>query len=304
MFVFPGQGSQFVGMGLDLYKSFPASKHVFEEVDEALGFFLSKLIFKGPKDQLDMTENTQPALMCVSMAILKALEQECDTSSFVDNYIAGHSLGEYTALCAAKAISLQDTAKLLKTRGSAMQKCNSEGGMIALLGIDSMDTLDNLINGLRCELANDNGAGQFVISGTKEAIQSLKIRSSEFGKKAIILPVSAPFHSTFVKSAQPEIQKALENVEIKKPIYSLISNVTAKSTNNVEEIKSLLLSQIVSTVRWRESINYCNELGLSSYIEIGPKKILTNLIKKMQPKAQCYSIENIDDIISFCKTIQ
>ena len=299
MFVFPGQGSQFVGMGKDVYQNYHVARQVFEEVDDSLGFFLSKLILHGPENDLHLTQNTQPALMCVSMAVLAALRQELGFD-FIGGRLAGHSLGEYSALCASESFSLSDTAKLLKTRGKAMQDAVpvGEGGMIAILG-SQKEEVERLIKNLDCEIANDNGGNQFVISGYIQSIQNLKKMCDAESKRSVILPVSAPFHCKLMEKSTHVMEEALECTEIKKPKIPIVSNVTAELSYDSDEIKNLLIKQIVSTVRWRESIMNCVSCGIDTYIEIGPKSVLSNLIKRIYRKAQVFSIHTTQDILKF-----
>ena len=261
-FVFPGQGSQTVGMGKEVAEAFPVAKHIFEEVDDALGQNLSKLIFEGPLDGLTLTENTQPALMATSLAILRVLEKEGNTMlANLCSYVAGHSLGEYSALAAANALTITDTAKLLRIRGKAMQEAVApgEGGMAALLGLEfdvAMQIADKASNGEdMCQAANDNGGGQIVLSGTNAAIDRAIALAPEFGiKRAIKLPVSAPFHSAMMKPAADKMAEALSQVSVRAPSVPLIANITAEETSDPNQIRAQLVEQVTGMVRWRESV--------------------------------------------------
>lgn len=287
-FVFPGQGSQQVGMGLDLYQNFKAAKDVFDEVDDALNQNLFKLMTEGPANELTLTSNAQPAIMAVSMAVIKVLEKEfsVDLKSKL-SYLAGHSLGEYTAACTSGVFSLSDTAKLLRERGDAMQKAVpiGVGGMVAVLGLSHHDT-DALIEACIepntiCVAANDNTEGQVVLSGHLSVLEKIIETAPEFGaKKAVMLPVSAPFHSPLMKPAEILMAKALEKIESFEPQIPLISNFTAEISSSKDEIIKNLIKQITGRVRWRETTDFLNENGITDIIEIGPSNVLSNMIKR------------------------
>jgi malonyl CoA-acyl carrier protein transacylase len=304
--LFPGQGAQFIGMGKELYDAFSEAKEVFQEVDEALKKNLSKLIFSGEIEELTITYNAQPAIMAVSIAVLKVLEKQGKKS--LKDYaqlVAGHSLGEYSALCAAQAFTLKDTANLLNTRGNAMNNAipKGEGAMVALLGasIEQAEKLCDLVGEFGiCEVANDNGVGQIVLSGSLAAIEKSIEMANQCGiKKAIKLNVSSAFHSKLIKSAEPIMEEALSKVNVKNPIVPIINNVTAKESSDINEIKKLLVSQVTGRVRWRESIELMYALGVKEYIEIGPGKVLTSIAKRMFDDIKIYSILTPNDVEEF-----
>ncbi len=299
MIIFPGQGSQYVGMGKEVYDNFSVSKDVFHEVDEALNFKLSKIIFEGTEDELKITSNTQPALMATSIAIFKALEQEQGLNLSGISFLAGHSLGEYSALCAGGAITLSDTAKILKHRGNFMlESCpNGKGSMAAVLG-SNIENVQKLINEAKQNdilvIANDNSDDQIVISGSIEAIERSITLSKELGiKKIIKLPVSGPFHSPFMEQAAKNLSEKINNIKISTPKPSIIANITAQPENNPETIKKLLIAQVHGNVRWRETMYFAKEQGIEKMIEIGAKNVLTNIAKKMLPECECISIEKL-----------
>ncbi len=302
-FVFPGQGSQSVGMGKEFYDNFTVAKDVFEEVDNALNQKLSNIIFNGPMEELTLTANAQPAIMATSIAILKTLEQE--TGKKIEqlcNIVAGHSLGEYTALCAAEAISLSDTAKLVKLRGQAMQNAVAPGigGMAAVLGMD-INTLSNIlaevsINGLVCEIANDNCSGQIVISGHMEAIDKACEKIISAGNKAVKLPVSAPFHSSLMNPVKLIMNEALNNCKISSPKVPVIANVLAAPIFEPHAIIESLVEQISGKVRWRESMIKMQELQVSQITEIGAGKVLTGINKRIVTDITLNNILSINDI--------
>jgi [acyl-carrier-protein] S-malonyltransferase len=283
-FLFPGQGSQFVGMGRDLYNNFKEAKLVFEEVDDALSMPLSKIIFEGPDLELSMTENTQPAIMAVSIA--HYLSSGLESSINNDVIFAGHSLGEYSALVAAKSLSLSDAAKLLKIRGRAMQESckNINSAMAALLGVEIEEVrhiLDQLADPQYiCEVANHNSKEQIVISGHAEAVQKVIDYFKTIQKRAIMLKVSAPFHCSLIKEAEEYMQDSMARVKIQEPLYPILSNVTADFYGDTEEIRALLARQVTSSVRWYEIMQLMVENGVSEVEEFGPGDILKNLFKR------------------------
>ncbi len=302
-FIFPGQGSQSVGMGKDLAENFPVAKQVFDEVDDAVGHKLSSIIWDGPEDDLKLTENTQPALMAVSMAVMKVLEAE-HGFSLKDNvkYVAGHSLGEYSALAAAGALSLSDTAKLLQIRGQAMQKAVpvGQGGMAALLGVD-VETAQKIAElsaqGDVCQTANDNCPGQVVISGSKAAIErSVEIAKENGAKRAVILPVSAPFHSVMMQPAADVMAQALADVTINAPVVPVVCNVTAQRETSPEKILENLVKQVTGTVRWRESMDWLTSQDVMHHYEIGAGKVLRGLARQINRDFKVASVSNADDI--------
>ena len=290
-FVFPGQGSQSVGMGAELAAAFPAARAVFEEVDEALGQKLSSLMWDGPIEDLTLTANAQPALMAHSIAAMRVLETEAGASIEDARFVAGHSLGEYSALCAAGSISLSETARLLRIRGEAMQAAApaGAGAMAALIGVD-MAGAREAIEAVRevgvCEIANDNAPGQVVVSGEKIAVEELCGRAKEFGAKlAKLLPVSAPFHSSMMRPAADAMREALANATVSAPKTPIVANVTAQPVADPERICELLVDQVTGQVRWTESIAFMAGEGCSSFIEVGSGKVLAGLIKRIQKEA-------------------
>lgn len=310
-FVFPGQGSQFVGMGKELAENFKSAKEVYEEVNEALSQDLYKIMTEGPESELTLTANTQPALMAHSMAVIRTLEKEFginlkDKVSFV----AGHSLGEYAAACAAGVFSLSDTAKLLRIRGDAMQKAVplGVGGMAAVLGVSFKD-IDALVEACNdensiCVAANDNSDGQVVLSGHMTAIDKAVAIASEFGaKRCIKLAVSAPFHSPLMQPAAQTMAKALMEVEAHDAQIPLIANVLAAPEQDKKEIIKNLISQVTGTVRWRESVNYMKEADVTDAVEIGAGKVLTNIIKRSQPDIHAYTAGTVAEIEELAKNL-
>ncbi len=307
-FLFPGQGSQSVGMGREVYEAFPCAQDVFHEVDEALSQNLTKIIFEGPEVELTSTENTQPALMTVSLALMRVLEKEGGlTLSQYASYVAGHSLGEYAALCAAGSLSLTDTARLLKIRGHAMQKAvpAAEGAMAALLGLD-MENVEKIVReaamGEICEIANDNSPGQVVISGHKGAIERAIELSKTYGaKRSLLLNVSAPFHCALMQPAADHMKEVLSDITIKDPVVPVIDNVTAESVQKGEAFRTLLVQQVTGRVRWRESIAHLADLGVHTLIEVGAGKVLTGLSKRIVPSAETITLNTPHDIEAFIK---
>jgi [acyl-carrier-protein] S-malonyltransferase len=288
-FIFPGQGSQAVGMGAELAKAYAPARAVFAEVDEALGQSLSTLIWVGPEDQLTLTENAQPALMAVSLAVIRVLEAEKGLSLKESvAFVAGHSLGEYSALAAAGSLSLADTARLLKTRGQAMQAAVpvGEGAMAALLGADlsqAQELAKAASEGEVCAAANDNAPGQVVISGTRTAIERAIALAPKFGaRRAVLLPVSAPFHCALMQPAAQVMQAALSEVKISAPSVPLVANVLASAISDPEVIRARLIEQVTGMVRWRESMLYLRDQGVDSLYEIGAGRVLTGLARRFE----------------------
>ena len=285
-FLFPGQGAQAIGMGKDLAENFLVAKNVFEEVNDALNQDLSALIWDGDIETLTLTENAQPALMATSIAAIKALESE-GIEFGQASYIAGHSLGEYSALCAAGSLSLMDTAKLLRIRGKAMQDAVpfGVGAMAAILGLD-FETVSQLTNSIAndqvCQAANDNDPGQVVISGHKNAVEeTIELAKDAGAKRAILLPVSAPFHCSLMQPAADTMSKALSEIILKDPIVPLVANVKANKEVNGETIKDLLVEQVTGSVRWRESIEFMSSEGVSEVYEIGAGKALSGMVRRI-----------------------
>ena len=310
-FVFPGQGSQFVGMGKELSENFKSAKEVYEEVNEALSQDLFKIMVEGPESELTKTANTQPALMAHSMAVVRVLEKEFGIKlKDKASYVAGHSLGEYTAACAAGVFSLADTARLLRTRGEAMQQAVplGFGGMAAVLGVSFKD-IDALVEACNdennlCVAANDNSDGQVVLSGHMAAIEKAVAIASEFGaKRCVKLPVSAPFHSPLMQPAAEVMAKALEEVESHSAQIPLIANVTAQVESSKEEIIKNLIKQVTGTVRWRESVNFMKEEGVTDAVELGAGKVLTNIIKRSQPEIHAISVGSPSEIEELAKNL-
>ena len=304
--VFPGQGSQIVGMGKDLHDNFASAREIFAKVDDILGIKLSQIMFEGPSEELTKTQNAQPSLMAVSIALVEVLEKEYG-KKIIDlcSFVAGHSLGEYSALCAAKAISLETTAQLLQIRGNAMANCGlkTTGSMAAILGVE-IDVAKAIASeaeqGEVCQVANDNSVGQIVISGSKTAIlRAIEIAKSKGAKRAIELPVSGAFHSALMGDAEQEMRNALSKAEIKTPTIPLIANVTAGEVFNPEEIKELLAQQITGAVRWRETMLYLESKGIKEIIEIGSGKVLSGLVGRTCKDMTTKSIQNLQDIQSF-----
>ena len=294
-FIFPGQGSQKVGMGKDFADNFPAAKQVFEEVDAAVGKPLSKMIFEGPQEELNLTENTQAAIMATSIAIFRSLNKDIEQ---VCSYVAGHSLGEYSALCAAGALSLSDTARLLKIRGEAMQQAVPVGigSMAAILGLD-FATVDAIAGEAGCEAANDNDKGQVVISGLKaEVATAMELAKAKGAKRAIELQVSAPFHSRLMQPAADKMREALDAVKINTPKVPLIANITAAEITDPDQIKNLLVQQVTGRVRWRESVIYLKNNGIENLVEIGYGKVLTGMTKRIEESMQSICVQNVTDL--------
>jgi [acyl-carrier-protein] S-malonyltransferase len=302
-FIFPGQGSQTVGMGKALADAFPAAKAVFDEVDAALGEKLSATIFEGPADKLTLTENAQPALMAVSLAAMRVLQKEVGLDLKRDaRFVAGHSLGEYSALAAAGAFSVSDAARLLRTRGQAMQKAVpvGTGAMAALLGLDfgqASAVATEAAQGEVCQAANDNGAGQVVVSGHKAAVErAVEIAKTKGAKRAMLLPVSAPFHCRLMQPAADAMAQALAGVTIKAPASPLVSNVLAAPITDPDEIRRRLIEQVTGTVRWRESVAYMAAHGVTRFFEIGAGKVLSGLVKRIADGAVGVSVGGPNDI--------
>ncbi len=299
--LFPGQGSQIVGMGSEFYNNFSAVKKLFEEADETLNFKISKIILEGPENDLKLTQNTQPSILLVSYSIFTILKNEFNFNLEKVKYFAGHSLGEYSALLCANSLSFQDSLRLLFERGKFMQEAVpvGEGSMIAILGSET-EEINNYINEVKskgvCEVANDNAQGQIIVSGNLRSIEELKSILKQNKKKCISLPVSAPFHCSLMKPAASKMEEKINVVNFQKTDFEIISNVTALPTNNPADIKKLLVKQIFSKVRWRESIIFMGKNKINDFIEIGPGKVLSSLVKRILPTSNSFSINSIDDI--------
>ena len=295
--IFPGQGSQIVGMGKDLINKFESVKKNFEDADKILGFSLSNLILEGPKEALDQTENTQPAIFLVSYSIFNLIKNEFKIDLNKAKYFAGHSLGEYSALAASGVLSFSDTLKILKTRGKAMQSAvpKGEGGMVAILGAE-IDKVEDIIKNFDCEIANDNSNCQIVVSGSSNNLNELILDLKKNSIKNIKLPVSAPFHCKLMRKATEIMKMEIENLKFNETKNQLISNVTANEISEPDQIKKLLIQQIESRVRWRESVNYMISKGTKHFIEIGPGKVLSGLIKRIDRNIKVSAINNEEDI--------
>lgn len=306
--LFPGQGSQIVGMGKDLAGQFVAAREVFEEVDAALGQKLSHIMWEGPQETLTLTENAQSAIMAVSIAALRVLQKERGFDVAKEAaFVAGHSLGEYSALCAAGSLSLGDTAKLLKLRGQAMQKAVplGQGAMAALLGADiaqATDIAKQAAGSDVCSVANDNAPGQVVISGSKAAIdRAIDIAKAKGIKRAMLLDVSAPFHSPLMQPAAVAMKEALATARISAPVIPVVANVTASAISDPEIIRRLLVEQVTGMVRWRESVSYMKTQGVARVIEIGAGKVLTGLVKRIEPDIAAVNVGTPSDLEIFAK---
>jgi len=305
-FVCPGQGSQTVGMGKALADTFAPARQVFAEVDEALGESLSKVIFEGPQDTLTLTQNAQPALMAVSLAVMRVLQAEAGLDLKRDaKFVAGHSLGEYSALAAAGAFSVADAARLLRTRGQAMQKAVPVGigAMAALLGLDydaATAVAAEAAQGEVCQAANDNGAGQVVVSGHKTAVErAVEIAKAKGAKRAMLLPVSAPFHCALMQPAADVMAEALSKVAVNAPAVPVVSNVKAGALSDSAEILKALVAQVTGTVRWRESVAYMAQQGVTTFYEIGAGKVLSGLIKRIANGANATPIGTPAEVEAF-----
>ena len=299
--MFPGQGSQSIGMGLDLFKKFDYIKELFNYADDCLKKKISKIILEGPEHQLKLTQNTQPAIMIVSYSFFKVLQKELGIDNKHFKYFAGHSLGEYSALVCSNSLSFKDALFLLNERGKAMQGAVpvGKGGMIAVLGSD-IKTIESLISKLDkngvCEIANDNSKGQIIVSGDVNAVNSFKKLLDDTKIKNIALPVSAPFHCSLMKTASKDMEEKINRIKFLKPKTAIVANVTAKEENNPDTIKSLLVKQIFSQVRWRESMEFMGNSGINTFIEVGPGKVLTGLAKRIVKDKKIISINEIDNL--------
>ena len=301
-FVFPGQGAQTIGMGKDLAEAYPAARGVFEEVDEALGERLSALIWEGDQEELTLTQNAQPALMAMSMAVMRALEAEgvtVETAAMV----AGHSLGEYSALAAAGTFSVADTARLLRQRGLAMQKAVpvGVGAMAALLGLDfaaAQGVADAAAQGQVCQAANDNDPGQVVVSGHKEAVErAVELAKDKGAKRAMLLPVSAPFHCELMAPAADVMKQALSEVKLATPVVPVVSNVMAEDVDDPSRIQTLLVQQITGSVRWRESVEHMARKGVTEIWEIGAGKALSGMVRRIDRSVATRAISSPQDVV-------
>ena len=310
-FVFPGQGSQSVGMGAELFDAYQTARDVFNEIDEALGQKLFDLMRAGPEEQLTLTENAQPAIMAVSLAVARVLEKDFGIVCATAKYVAGHSLGEYSAHAAAGTFGLADTARLLKLRGQAMQRATpvGVGAMAALIG-----KADLALAEAACEagsaagivvVANDNNAGQIVISGMKQAVELAMDKAKELGAKAMMLNVSAPFHCPLMEPAAEEMREALAKITINTPVSTLVANVTARPVADKGEIAGLLVSQVTGRVRWRESVQWlAGEGGVTTFAELGAGKVLTGMAKRIAPEAAAVALNGAADFEAFASSLK
>jgi len=302
--IFPGQGSQSVGMGQDLYKTFDLVKKIFKEADEKLKYPISKIILEGPESDLKLTKNTQPAILTVSYSIFRLMTEEFNIQIKDIKYFAGHSLGEYSALVSSKSLSFSDAVYLLHERGKSMQEAVPEGkgSMLAVMGLKIRD-LEKYIGEIKkekgvCEIANDNSDSQVILSGDKSAIDEISKILKNNKKKSIFLPVSAPFHCSLMNPAAKRMEDKINQTNFKDPLVDLVSNVTAEPVRDSQEIKSLLIKQIFSKVKWRESVLFMIKNGVNEFIEIGPGKVLSGLVKRISDKVLSKSINTIEDIKS------
>ncbi|WP_370272136.1 ACP S-malonyltransferase [Pseudooceanicola nitratireducens] len=308
-FVFPGQGAQTIGMGKALAEAYPAAKAVFDEVDEALGESLSSLIWEGEQDRLTLTQNAQPALMATSLAAFRALEAEGVSITAAD-FVAGHSLGEYSALAAAGTLSIADAARLLRTRGQAMQQAVpvGVGAMAALLGLDfeaATAVAEEAAQGEVCQAANDNDPGQVVVSGHKAAVErAVEIAKEKGAKRAVLLPVSAPFHCALMAPAADVMAEALEKVEMKAPVVPLVANVRAEAVTDAATIRALLVEQVTGSVRWRESVGYMAAQGVTEVWEIGAGKALAGMIRRIERSITCRAVGTPEDVTAAVESLQ
>ena len=305
-FIFPGQGSQTVGMGRGLADAFPAARLVFDEADEALGEALTKVIWEGPAETLTLTENAQPGLMAVSLAAMRVLETEAGVDLARDaRFVAGHSLGEYSALAAAGALRIGDTARLLRIRGRAMQKAVpvGTGAMAALLGLDfeqAVTVAGEAAEDQVCQAANDNGGGQVVVSGDRAAVErAVEIAKGKGARRAMMLPVSAPFHCSLMQPAADAMAAALAGVTVKSPVVPVVVNVLAKPIRDPADIVGALVAQVTGTVRWRDSISFMADAGVTRFCEVGAGKVLSGLVKRIAEGAIGVSVGTPDDVAAF-----
>ncbi|AWM87503.1 ACP S-malonyltransferase [Microvirga sp. 17 mud 1-3] len=310
-FVFPGQGSQSVGMGKALAENFPQARAVFDEVDDALSQKLSTLMWDGPADELTLTANAQPALMAVSLAAMRVLEAEAGLDLKTQAaFVAGHSLGEYSALAAAGSLSVADTARLLRIRGNAMQGAVpvGQGAMAALLGLEydvALEVAREAAQGEVCDAANDNGGGQVVVSGHKAAVErAVAIAQGKGAKRAVMLNVSAPFHSALMAPAAEAMREALAKVTVNAPAVPLVANVTAAPVTEPDAIRDGLVRQVTGTVRWRESVAFMADQGVESFVEVGSGKVLTGLVKRIAPGATGTAVGTPEDVAAFTASLK
>ena len=302
--IFPGQGSQSVGMAKEFYEKYPLVKNIFSRANEALNFDLSKIILSGPISEINLTKNTQPAIFVVSYSIFSVMKNEFNIDLNQANYFAGHSLGEYSALTCANSLPFEEAVRLLYARGKFMQEAvpSGKGAMLAVLGLkveEILEQINSISTNGTCEIANDNSPGQIVVSGDKDSIQILQNSLKKKSIRGLILPVSAPFHCSLMESAEKKMSQKITELIFKDPKPSIISNVTAKAENKASKIKELLIKQITSRVNWRESIEYMINNGVNEFIEIGPGKVLTGLVRRINKDVNVFNINSIDDITNY-----
>ena len=303
--LFPGQGSQIVGMGKELHDKFDLVKRLFDEADNKLNYKISKIILEGPENELKLTKNTQPAILIVSYSIFKIIKNELNTNLNDVKFFAGHSLGEYSALVASDSLNFLDAIYLLHERGKSMQEAVPEntGSMLAVMGM-KINELEILLSKLNsdlgiCEIANDNSESQIIISGHKKAVSKIEEQLKNQKKRSIFLPVSAPFHCSLMKPAAEKMEKKINITNFNNPKIDIVSNVTAKEVKEISEIKKLLIKQIYSKVRWRESVLYMIKNGVNEFIEVGPGKVLSGLVKRINNKVLTKSINTLEEIKNF-----
>ena len=308
--IFPGQGSQAVGMGKDLTAAFPEARFVFEEVDDALEQKLSKIMFEGSDDELTLTENAQPALMAMSVALIRVLEKQAGFQVATGStFVAGHSLGEYSALTAAGTFALRDAARVLKMRGQSMQQAVpvGQGAMAALIGVDlevAVEIASEAAGEDVCTAANDNAPGQIVLSGSASAIdRAVEIAKEKGAKRSIVLPVSAPFHCALMAPAADVMSKVLADLTLQPPVVPVVANVTAAPEEDPGEIRRLLVKQVTSRVRWRECVLKMKELGVDTFVEVGTGKVLTGMIRRIDKELAGISVQSADDIDAFLSSL-
>ena len=303
--VFPGQGSQSVGMGRALAEAFPAARHLLQEVEEALKQNLSRLMFEGPEDQLTLTENAQPAIMAVSLAVIRVLEAEAGIEVAETAFVAGHSVGEYSALAAARALSVADTARLLKLRGRSMQRAVAagDGAMAVLIGLDlaqAQAVAEDAAGDQVCACANDNAPGQVVVSGHRAAVaRAVEIAAGRGARRSLMLPVSAPFHCDLMAPAAEAMHEALQDTRMQPPVVPLVANVTASAVDDPAAIRGFLVEQVTAMVRWRESVLYMRDQGVDSFVECGAGRVVTGLVRRIDRDLDGVSLQGPEDIDAF-----
>ncbi len=307
--VFPGQGSQSVGMGRALAEAFPAARHLLQEVEEALKQNLSRLMFEGPEDQLTLTENAQPAIMAVSLAVIRVLEAEAGIEVAETAFVAGHSVGEYSALAAARALSVADTARLLQLRGRSMQRAVAagDGAMAVLIGLDlaqAQAVAEDAAGDQVCACANDNAPGQVVVSGHQAAVaRAVEIAAGRGARRSLMLPVSAPFHCDLMAPAAEAMHEALQDTRMQPPVVPLVANVTASAVDDPAAIRGFLVEQVTAMVRWRESVLYMRDQGVDGFVECGAGRVVTGLVRRIDRDLDGVSLQGPEDIDAFVKRL-